>query len=158
MKPSDLLFSISLLNSQYAHTIDTDHLEEWPDYFTDDCLYTITSFDNHAKGLETGIVYCDSKGMLKDRVSGLREANIYEEHRYRHLVMMPTRAEAVDGVAKSETPFAVYRIMRDGRTSLFVTGFYQDEFRTGSDGTLRIAKRIVVCDSSVFDTLLAIPL
>jgi 3-phenylpropionate/cinnamic acid dioxygenase small subunit len=158
MKQTDLLLAVSLLNSRYAHTIDSDRLEAWPDFFTDTCLYNITSWDNHKQGLETGIVFCDSKGMLKDRVAGLREANIYEAHRYRHLVMMPAAAELVDGVVRAETPFAVYRIMHDGRTSLFITGVYIDELVFDGDESLQIARRSVVCDSSVIDTLLAIPL
>lgn len=150
--------AVSLLQARYAQAIDDDRLEEWPDFFTDDCLYVVTSWDNHRRGLKAGIVYCDNKGMLRDRVSGLREANIYERHRYRHMVSMPATVQAEDGVLKARTPFAVYRIMRGKAGELFVTGSYEDEFTTGEDGKLRISKRVVVCDSSVFDTLLAIPL
>lgn len=57
----------------------------------------------------------------------------------------------------AETPFLVARIMRDGRTDLFVTGVYLDKIRNEA-GTLRFAERPVVCDSGHFDTLLAIPL
>jgi hypothetical protein len=47
--------------------------------------------------------------------------------------------------------------MRDGRMDLFATGMYLDRVRE-EDGRLRFAERIVVCDSSRIDTLLAIPL
>jgi len=47
--------------------------------------------------------------------------------------------------------------MRDGRTDLFATGVYQDRFRD-EGSALRLTERIVICDSSHFDTLLAIPL
>ena len=47
--------------------------------------------------------------------------------------------------------------MRDGRTDLFATGVYLDRIRDQA-GRLRFAERLVVCDSSHFDTLLAIPL
>ena len=46
---------------------------------------------------------------------------------------------------------------RDGRTDLLVTGVYLDRIRDEA-GSLRFAERLVVCDSSHFDTLLAIPL
>lgn len=150
--------AVSLLQARYAQAIDDDRLEEWPEFFTDDCLYVVTSHDNHARGMQAGIVYCDSKGMLQDRVSGLREANIYERHRYRHIVSMPATVQAEGARLKARTPFAVYRITRNQPSELFVTGTYEDEFVTSADGVLRIARRIVVCDSSVFDTLLAIPL
>ena len=158
MNNLELHLAVSLLQARYAQAIDDDRLEEWPDFFTDDCLYVVTSWDNHRRGLEAGVVYCDNKGMLRDRVSGLREANIYEQHRYRHVSSMPATVQSAGGVLKARTPFAVYRILRNQPSELFVTGSYEDEFATAPDGSLRIAKRIVVCDSSVFDTLLAIPL
>ena len=94
---------------------------------------------------------------LQDRVTALRTANIYERQSYRHIVGLPViGANPADGIA-AETPFLVARIMRDGRTDLFVTGVYLDKIRDEA-GSLRFAERLVVCDSSHFDTLLAIPL
>jgi 3-phenylpropionate/cinnamic acid dioxygenase small subunit len=150
--------AVSQLHAAYAQAIDDDRLEAWPDFFTDDCFYSITSHENHARGFEAGIIYCDSKGMLQDRVSGLREANIYERHRYRHIVAMPAMVQAAGDSVKATTPFAVYRITRNKPSELFVTGCYHDELRIIGEDTLKIAHRVVVCDSSVFDTLLAIPL
>jgi anthranilate 1,2-dioxygenase small subunit len=51
----------------------------------------------------------------------------------------------------------VARIMRNGDTAIFATGRYLDALVEGH-GTLRLRERIVVCDSSRTDTLLAIPL
>jgi 3-phenylpropionate/cinnamic acid dioxygenase small subunit len=158
MKRSDLHLAVSLLHGDYASCIDNDELEAWPGFFTDDCFYSVTTHDNHARGLQAGLFYCDSKGMLKDRVSGLREANIYERQRYRHLVSMPTRVRAEGTEVQAETPFAVYRIVRNRPAELFVTGCYHDVLHDLGDGELKIARRIVVCDSTVIDTLLAIPL
>ena len=61
------------------------------------------------------------------------------------------------GVVRAEVPFLVVRIMRDGRMDLFATGRYLDALVTEADA-LRFRERIVVCDSSRIDTLLAIPL
>ena len=95
--------------------------------------------------------------MLRDRVTALRTANIYERQSYRHIIGLPVLgASGPDSIA-AETPFLVARIMRDGRTDLFATGVYIDCIRDEAGG-LRFAERIVVCDSSHFDTLLAIPL
>ena len=60
-----------------------------PRFFTDPCLYKITSADNYRRGLAAGLIYADSRGMLQDRVAALREANIYERQAYRHLVGLP---------------------------------------------------------------------
>ena len=74
------------LYTAYADCLDSDALERWPDFFTEDCRYRITSAENYEAGLPLGLIYATSKNMLHDRVSALREANIYEPQRYRHIV------------------------------------------------------------------------
>ncbi|MFH5927355.1 aromatic-ring-hydroxylating dioxygenase subunit beta [Roseomonas xinghualingensis] len=144
--------------ARYARCIDTDQLEAWPGFFTEDCLYRITTAENHRLGYAAGIIWADSRGMLEDRVAALREANIYERHSYRHILGLPLlEDEGPEGV-RSETPFLVARIMRDGATDLFATGRYLDLWRADEAGAPKLAERIVVCDSSRTDTLLALPL
>jgi 3-phenylpropionate/cinnamic acid dioxygenase small subunit len=155
MANADTLFRLAALNSDYATCIDSDRLEDWPGLFTDQCIYKITSADNHRRGYAAGIVYADSRAMLQDRVAALREANIYERHTYRHIIGMPALHPGDDITA--ETPFVVVRTMRDGRMDLFAAGVYLDRVHDDA-GKLRFSERVVVCDSSRFDTLLAIPL
>ena len=152
-----MLDRVARLNADYARAIDDDRLEDWPDFFTDPCLYTITSADNHRRGMPAGIIYADSKGMLKDRVAALHEANVYERQSYRHVVGLPAILGERDGAVRAETPFLVVRIMRDGTMALFATGRYLDAL-VEEAGALRFRERVVVCDSSRIDTLLAIPL
>jgi anthranilate 1,2-dioxygenase small subunit len=154
---ADLSPAVAQLNADYARAIDDDRLEDWPDFFIDDCRYKITSADNYRRGLEAGLMYADSKGMLRDRVTALREANIYERHTYRHLVGLPALLGQAPGGVRAETPFLVVRIMRDGTMDLFATGRYFDTL-VEERGAPRFRERIVVCDSSRVDTLLAIPL
>lgn len=155
---SDTLFRVAALNTRYAAVIDADRLEEWPGFFTADCLYKITTAENLRKGYQAGIVYADSRGMLEDRVAALRRANIYERQAYRHIVGMPSILSEDGGDFRVETPFLVVRTMRTGEMSLFAAGQYQDVIRADASGAPCYAERIVVCDSPRFDTLLAIPL
>jgi 3-phenylpropionate/cinnamic acid dioxygenase small subunit len=150
---ADRLFRIVGLNADYAAAIDDDRLEDWPGFFVNDCLYKITSADNLRDGNEAGIVYADSQAMLADRVLALRQANIYERQTYRHIVGTPR----VIGPDRAETPFLVVRTMRDGRMDLFAAGRYRDRLEEDAD-VLRFRERVVICDSSHFDTLVAIPL
>ena len=154
----DTLFALSALNTDYASVIDADRLEEWPGFFHADCLYKITTAENLRKGYEAGVIYADSRAMLEDRVSALRRANIYERQTYRHIIGMPAIRSEDGGMICAETPFVVVRTMRTGEMSLFAAGKYLDKARTDGTGALRFMERIVVCDSSRFDTLLAIPL
>ena len=152
-----MIEQVTRLNAEYARAIDDDRLEDWPDFFTETCLYTITSAENHRRGLPAGVIYADSKGMLKDRVAALREANVFERQSYRHMVGLPALLGEGDGLLRVETPFLVVRIMRDGTMAVFATGRYLDGL-VEEGGALRFRERVVVCDSSRIDTLLAIPL
>ena len=158
MAQTDLLLRLAALNGEYVRCIDADRLEAWPDFFHERCLYKLTSAENHRRGYAVGVIYADSRAMLRDRVAALREANIFERQAYRHLVGMPTIGACRDGRTEVETPFLVTRIMRDGRMDLFATGVYLDQVLPDDAGRLRFAERVVVCDSSRFDTLVAIPL
>ena len=62
-----------------------------------------------------------------------------------------------DGAWNAETSYIVVRTMHDGEMQLFSAGRYVDEIVV-EGGAARFRKRIVVPDSSRFDTLLSIPL
>ena len=153
----DLWFAIAKAQADHARCLDDDRLEQWPDFFADDCLYRVTSADNMREGYEASMIFLNSKGMVRDRVSALRTANIYERQAYRHILGQPSILSVEGESATSETSFMVARIMRDGRTDLFATGRYLDIWRRLGDG-VTLTARIVVCDSSRIDTLLALPL
>jgi anthranilate 1,2-dioxygenase small subunit/terephthalate 1,2-dioxygenase oxygenase component beta subunit len=151
------LLQVAELNAAYAAAIDQDRLNVWPDFFVEECLYKITSSDNQKRGYSAGIIYADSRRMLRDRITALRTANIYERHSYRHIIGLPVIiSTGSDGII-AEAPFLVVRIIRDGRTDLFATGVYCDKISDDA-GTLRFVERVVVCDSGYFDTLVVIPL
>ena len=145
------------LVAAYCAAIDEDRLEDWPNFFVEQARYTILTRDDFDQGLRFGVISADSKAMLLDRVTALRQANIYEPHGYRHIVG-PIRVVSVEnGVAEARSNFVVVRIMKEGTTDLFVTGEYRDKV----DVTLepfRFIERLVLTDSHKFDTLLALPL
>jgi anthranilate 1,2-dioxygenase small subunit len=154
---SDLFHIIMRAQADYARCIDDGRLESWPDYFDDPCTYKITTAANYRDALEAAIVFANSRGMLIDRVSSLREANIYERHTYRHILGAPSVLEETEEGVRSETPFLVVRIMRDGEMDIFATGRYLDLYKIRNRDA-KLTERIVVCDSSRIDTLLALPL
>jgi anthranilate 1,2-dioxygenase small subunit/terephthalate 1,2-dioxygenase oxygenase component beta subunit len=158
MSDPAVLFEIASLNAACAAVIDAGRLEDWPSFFQEQCLYKVTTADNHAKGYQAGIIYADSQAMLVDRIAALREANIYERQRYRHILGLPLITPGTDGAVSAETSFLVIRTMREGQMDVFVAGVYLDKLRRDQAGAWRYAERIVVCDSQRFDTLLAIPL
>ncbi len=153
----NIYHAILRAQAEYARCIDDGRLEEWPDHFHGRCLYKVTTAEMLRDGLEGAIIFANSRGMLIDRVSALREANIYERQSYRHILGQPSIVSDVGGDIRTETPFLVARILRDGDTDIFATGRYLDCYRM-EEGKAKLNERIVVCDSSRIDTLMALPL
>ena len=145
------------LYTDYVHCLDADELERWPDFFTEDCFYRITSAENYEAGMPLGLIHATSRNMLKDRVSALREANIYEPQRYRHLVSSVKVVEEKAATIELSANFLVVRTMQEGDMTLFAAGRYLDQVRY-EDGTWKFARKTVVLDSRQIDTLLAIPI
>jgi anthranilate 1,2-dioxygenase small subunit len=143
--------------ADYVHCLDADELERWPDFFTEDCFYRVTSAENYESGLPLGLIYATSRSMLKDRVSALREANIYEPQRYRHLISSIRIAGEAARALDLEANFLVVRTMQNGDMAIFAAGRYVD--RVVRDGeSWKFARKEVVLDSRQIDTLLAIPI
>jgi 3-phenylpropionate/cinnamic acid dioxygenase small subunit len=156
---AELQLAILDLNARYAKAIDDDRLEDWPGFFAESTRYVVTTAENFERGLPLGMIYATSRAMLRDRVRSLREANIYEAQRYRHIVGLPLVDAGSDGATRATTSFIVVRVMHSGETSLFASGCYRDRIvKDATDGVLRFAERIVVLDSRQVDTLLALPL
>ena len=149
-------FAVQDLNARYAEAIDDDRLEEWPEFFRPDGRYHITTAENLAQGFPIGIVSATSRAMLRDRIKALRQANVYEAQRYRHVLSTP-RVVARNGELEARTSFMVARIMHTGETTLFATGCYRDRIVLDGD-VVTFAEKVVVIDSRLIDTLLAIPL
>ena len=153
----ELQIKVQNLNARYVDAIDDDELEAWPDFFTPDCRYRVTTAENFEKGLPLALIHATSRAMLRDRVRSLRGANVYEAQRYRHLIgpalVEPLGANAV----RARTSFMVARIMHTGETALFATGRYLDRIVLTAEAA-RFAEKTVILDSRQVDTLLAIPL
>jgi anthranilate 1,2-dioxygenase small subunit len=153
----ELQLSVENLLARYVHALDDDRLEEWPDFFVEDGRYRITTAENFERGLPLSIIYADSRAMLRDRVSALRHANIYEAQRYRHAVSS-VLVERVDArTARATSNFQVVRVMHTGESTLFASGRCLDRIRLDAKAP-RFEERLVVLDSRSVDTLLAIPL
>jgi 3-phenylpropionate/cinnamic acid dioxygenase small subunit len=151
----ELKLAIEQLHARYAHALDSDKLEDWPGFFTENGRYRITTAENEERGLPMPVLYAEGRAMMRDRIQSLRHANIYEPQRYRHMISGVLVEKASEQTATSVANFLVIRIMQDGGTMIFASGRYVDRIALGA---MQYEERVVICDSRRFDTLLAIPL
>lgn len=149
--------AIARLMTQYVNSIDNGELERWPNFFTADGVYQIVPRSAFDQGHPIGIWFCDNRDMLEDRVSSIREVNVFEPHVYRH-VIGPTEILGTSGsLYRTQTSYIVVRTMHDGAMCVFSAGRYVDEILIEGSGAL-LKKRIVVTDSARYDTLVVIPI
>lgn len=148
---------VTALLAEYAHVIDGGRFEEWPDLFTDPCLYRITTRENEERGLPLSIILCDSRGMLLDRVVSIRTANVFVPHTYRHMISCVQMMEPGTNSWRVRSNYLVTRTMPDGTMCVFSTGEYRDHIAL-VDGEAKFRERVVVCDHSMINNLIALPL
>jgi anthranilate 1,2-dioxygenase small subunit len=153
----DIRRRIEDLLADCAHAIDDGALDRWPGFFTEDAVYQIITRENFDAGLPMGIMYCEGRGMMSDRVMALETANIFEPHTYCHL-LGPTRLKADGpGAYKARTNFHVIRTMQDGTSETFAAGKYLDTIAV-EDGWPLFSDRRVVLESRRVDILLVFPI
>jgi anthranilate 1,2-dioxygenase small subunit len=139
-----------------AMKLDRDDLDGWLEGFDDAGRYVVLPRENQERGYQVGVMYCDSKAILLDRVSVLRNANKFNPHYDRHIVGATVVDEVSDNVAIASTPFSVVQTTLEGVSSLFVSGVYEDRIRVGE--RMSILERIVVLDTFSVPNCLATPL
>jgi anthranilate 1,2-dioxygenase small subunit len=153
----ELHYQASKLLSDYVECIDDDRLEQWPELFTPECLYQVISRENADRGLSTSAMYCDSRGMLQDRVVALRHANIYAKHYYRHVLSNINVKGLERGELVVQSNYVVLQTLVEGDTRVFNAGKYLDRMVATPDG-LRFKSKVVVFDTYRIPNLLVTPL
>ncbi len=157
LREETLRRAVEALHTRYIRVIDDDRLEEWPGLFTESCVYKIVTRENVDLGLPLPVMECRSRGMLQDRVTGLRRINVYEPQRYLHQISGLEIDPAEDGKVKCRSNYLVVRTLGDGSMTLYSAGIYLDTIVVDGDGA-KFHERVVIQDSRRVETLLVIPL
>ena len=145
------------LMADYCHFIDDNRLEEWLDFFTEDCVYKILSRENEDSKLPMELMSCLNKNMLRDRVLSLRQANIYNIHTDKHVLGAVRVLGAENGVYRVRSNYAAYQTNQDGLTELFGVGTYHDRI-TFVGGKLFFKEKLVIADTFGIARMLSTPL
>ena len=143
---------------EYGALIDADRLEDWVELFASDCRYSVISAENLAQDLPQTLMACDSKDMLRDRVTAYREVNEYNFHSDRHVIGgVRFRDESTGGPWRIEANYSLFQTDLEGVTRLFLVGQY-DMSVVFEDERPRFADVRVVVDTASIPTLLATPI
>lgn len=152
----DVRFEIEEFNYEYAATLERGDVEHWTDFFTDDATYQIVARDNVESGLPLGLVYCEGKGMLRDRAYALLNTEMYAP-RYIQLRVSNTRVLSIEEpLIKSESSYLLIETLVDEPSRLHQVGKYQDLFQR-INGYLFLKERMCVYDTVVINNNLVFP-
>ena len=152
----DVRHEIRDLYDEVADLLDDDRVEALPDYFVDDCVYRITTRENHDQGLPGGFMYCDGIAMLRDRILAIRETQVYEPRSWRHFVGGVHVLGEQGGTIRARANVLVTEALSDEDPRVFVVGRYLDAL-VRRDGKLRFKERVVVCDNHYVRRSLIMP-
>ena len=153
----DDYLALTQLYADYAIAVDSGQWDLWPEFFTDDCVYRLQPRENYERGFPLATLSFESKGMLKDRVYGIRETLFHDPYYQRHVVGAPLVRAASAGRIESEANYAVFRTKLDGPSTVFNVGRYLDIVVDTAEG-LKFASRTVVFDSEMIPNSIIYPL
>ena len=153
----ELRYEVEELYYEYVECLDDEEFERWPELFVEDCLYKIIPRENFERDLPIALMRCESKGMLKDRVTTVRETSVYAPRALRHLLSNIRIKGSDNGRLRVQANYAVLETLSDEETRVFNTGKYIDlVVREG--GRLKFKEKLCVFDSLLVPGSLIYPI
>lgn len=149
--------AITQLYADYAAAVDSGQWDLWPEFFTDDGVYRLVPRENHERGLPLATLAFTSKGMLRDRVYGIRETLFHDPYYQRHVVGLPVLREAATGRWRCEANYAVFRTKLSEPSTVFNVGRTLDVIVRTPQG-LKFAERVCVYDSELIPNSIIYPI
>ena len=145
------------LYADYASAVDSGDWTLWPEFFVDECSYRLVPRENHERGFPLATLSFESKGMLRDRVYGIKETLFHDPYYQRHVVGTPL-VRSVDGERIScEANYAVFRTKLNELSTVFNVGRYIDRVVRTPAG-LKFESRLVVYDSEMIPNSIIYPI
>ena len=145
------------LYAAYAACLDDGRFEEWPEFFTDDCVYRVIPRENHDRGFPLATLSFESKGMLRDRVYAVTQTLFHEPYYQRHLITGFVVGTDDGGGFRVQANYAVIRTKAGALSEVYQAGRYLDRI-VDEGGTLRYREKLCVFDSELIPNSLIYPI
>ena len=149
--------ALAQLYADYAATVDAQDWDRWVGFFTEDCEYKVQPRENYERGFPLSTLALLSRGMLKDRVYGIRETLFHDPYYQRHVVGLPRILRRDGDVIEAEANYAVFRTKLSQESTVFNVGRYLDRVRVTTDG-LKFASRLCIYDTEMIPNSLIYPI
>ena len=157
LSAGELRLAVEELYADYAACLDEERFEDWPEFFTDPCLYKIVPRENFERGLPLATWLCESKGFLADRVTAIRKTAVYAPRYLRRMVSGIRVLGWTDAVLDVRASYLAVETLQDELTRVFNAGQYRDKLVVDG-GKLRFREKLCVFDSILVPNSLIYPL
>lgn len=145
------------LYADYCACLDERRFDEWPQFFTEDCLYKLIPRENFDRGLPLATLAFESRGMLEDRVYAVSQTLFHVPYYQRH-ILSSVRVRGTEGdVVRCEASYLVIRTRQNEPSELLNTGRYVDVV-VRQDERLRFRERLCVFDSELIPNSIIYPI
>jgi salicylate 5-hydroxylase small subunit len=152
-------FALTQLYADYAAALSAGEWDRWPGFFTDDGRYRLQPRENHERGLPLATLSFESRGMLEDRVYGIRETLFHDPYYQRLVIGVPLVRRVDPGRVECEANYAVFRTKLSELTTVFSVGRSIDVVVPAADGRgMRFASRLVIYDSEMIPNSIIYPI
>jgi 3-phenylpropionate/cinnamic acid dioxygenase small subunit len=140
----------------YYTALDDGRFEEWPTFFTEDCLYRVIPRENHEAGYTLSTMYGESRGMLIDRVMGMTRTQMFAPRYYRRFPGPIRLVSRHDDSVRIRQNLLVVQTLIDRKTEIVLSAVCHDVLVPDA-GQPRLRERIVVFDSEMIPNILIYP-
>jgi salicylate 5-hydroxylase small subunit len=153
---AELRHEVETLYADYAAALDDNELERWPDLFVEDCLYKLVPRENWERKLPIALMLCESRAMLRDRVTAVRNTAVYAPRSLRHFITQFRIKEEGPDQLRVAANYLVLQTLADDLTRIQNAGRYLDLLERTPAG-LRFKEKICVFDSVLVPNSLVYP-
>ena len=157
MNLSELIFEFEELLTDYAQCLDEGRLVEWPEFFTERGVYKLIGRENVEQERPLATMFCDSRAMMKDRVTAIRKALVYSPRYLRHLTRNLKIVGQEGDAWLAQANYVVLQTLQDEETKVFIAGKYMDKIVL-ENGRYKFREKIVVYDTLQIPSLIVIPI
>ena len=153
----ELRFALDDLYARYVACLDEARFDDWPEFFTEDCVYRVTPRENFDRNLPLATIAAESRDMLRDRAYGIQNTLYHQPYYQRHIVSGLFIRDQIDGAIRTQANYAVFRTRQNAISEVYNVGRYIDTV-VDEAGTLRFKEKICVFDSELIPNSLIYPI
>lgn len=149
---------INAFHAEYCAVLDTGDVELWPEFFTEDALYRVTSRQNADLKLPVGLVYAEGRDMMHDRAVAISRTQMFAPRHNLHLVTNVRLIDETDnGEIEAEANFLLLQTLVEGPSTVHLAGHYYDRFVRADGHRLLLKERQVIYDTAILANDLVYP-